>query len=486
MGRAYTVVVCGGLLWVALAVVAPAAAAAAVESMASINDVVALAPFDRSTTIDDGDDDDDDDDSDDYECDYYDEEEDDSSDHHRDRDPFVVASPPSVAAVCRDGIAMVSFHYDVDRPEGDEIDNEEEGKEVGCGDADGGDAATTVTISSIAAAVCDDGGGSSEAASLSTATAAVAMDIARRFRDLPSSTRGPLRIESIHDDPIRHSRVPPMSLLTAGWRTDGMALSDAARALVSDEVRLFCPPSSMSSSSSSPSSSSAMAMGKRIALGLSYYLTRCASSAAGGGGVRSLSCVGLLACGGGGGGGGGVVGGEGGTLHLIDALGAYRVRAHAIGSGMDALNRRMAYVDFGSMDCECGLRAILRIVAEVEEGGGVGGRGVGGGSRGGGDEDDNKNDESAMMGGGLTVAVNPGDDEDGYEQRQLLRIRERRPTSGTVDPSRQKRKLSMALTRQDVVVELAVLRTGEGRMRRVRLSSLFRPPSLTGGSRSGG
>ncbi len=37
-------------------------------------------------------------------------------------------------------------------------------------------------------------------------------------------------------------RAPPMSLLTAGWRTDGMTLVDAARSLIADEVRLFCPP----------------------------------------------------------------------------------------------------------------------------------------------------------------------------------------------------------------------------------------------------
>ena len=32
------------------------------------------------------------------------------------RDPFVNASPLSVAAVCRDGVALVSLHYDIDLP----------------------------------------------------------------------------------------------------------------------------------------------------------------------------------------------------------------------------------------------------------------------------------------------------------------------------------------------------------------------------------
>ena len=34
-----------------------------------------------------------------------------------------------------------------------------------------------------------------------------------------------------------------MSLLAARWRTDGMALCDAARELMSEEVRLYCLPS---------------------------------------------------------------------------------------------------------------------------------------------------------------------------------------------------------------------------------------------------
>ena len=33
-----------------------------------------------------------------------------------------------------------------------------------------------------------------------------------------------------------------MALLTAGWRTDGITLCDAARELISEEVRLYCLP----------------------------------------------------------------------------------------------------------------------------------------------------------------------------------------------------------------------------------------------------
>ena len=443
------------------AVVAAAAAAAS----APANDVAALA---RPHAIDD--------DNDDEYCYEYDDEYDDEYDafteRDRDRDPFVVASPPSVAAVCRDGVAMVSLHYDVDLPEGEGAEEEEEeADDDDVGDGGGDDEAVEMSSATDSGGK---GGGRAVASSLTLTTTTA--DVASRtddgsgissfssssspnhFRDLPSSSRGPLRIESVHDNYHHRRGAPPMSLLTAGWRTDGMALADAARALAADEVRLFCPPSSMSSSSSS-----SVAMGRRIARGLSYYLAKCASSGAGGGGgVRSLSCVGLLACAGG---GGKKKGGGGGTLHLIDATGAYRVRAHAVGSGSDALHRRMAYVDFGSMDCEEGLRALLRLVAEAD-GGDEGRGGRGGDGRRGCDDDD---------GGSVAVVVALGDEEGSERRRRLSQPRARRPVPS--DPPNEGWNLPPSGPRRRVVVvELAVLRTGEGGMRRVRLSSLFPPP----------
>ena len=275
------------------AVVAAAAAAAS----APANDVAALA---RPHAIDD--------DNDDEYCYEYDDEYDDEYDafteRDRDRDPFVVASPPSVAAVCRDGVAMVSLHYDVDLPEGEgEEEEEEEADDDDVGDGGGDDEAVEMSSATDSGG---EGGGRAVASSLTLTTTTA--DVASRtddddddgsgissfssssspnhFRDLPSSSRGPLRIESVHDNYHHRRGAPPMSLLTAGWRTDGMALADAARALAADEVRLFCPPSSMSLSSSS-----SVAMGRRIARGLSYYLAKCASSGAGGGRGGAIALV---------------------------------------------------------------------------------------------------------------------------------------------------------------------------------------------------
>ena len=116
--------VCGRLLMAALVVATSSSSsssspsslsvAAAAAASAPANDVAALA---RPNAIDDDYDDDDDDYCYEYD-DEYDDEYDASTDRDRDRDPFVVASPPIIAAVCRDGVAMVSLHYDVDLPEG--------------------------------------------------------------------------------------------------------------------------------------------------------------------------------------------------------------------------------------------------------------------------------------------------------------------------------------------------------------------------------
>lgn len=325
----------------------------------------------------------------------------------RHRDPFVTASPLSVAAVCRDGVALVSLHYDIDLPGKKVVKSNEENDE---------DLEAVSVINSF--------------------------ETSSYFRDLPPSTRGPLRIESIHDNKLRDYRAPSMALLPAGWRTDGIVFADAARTLMADELRLFCPPSTMTimpsamprRKSSSSSYMSSSAMNRRIAKGLSYYLTKCAS----GNGGRALSTVGLLAtaCDSRG-------KGDGGSIHLIDTTGSYRVRAHAIGSKSDALHMRMMYVDFSVMDCDEGLRMLLCLIAEVdgiekEEGG------------------DYRGEDGLVTGEeeGKTVAC----------AETETQLQQERPNTAP------KGKLNLSM---GPVVELAVLRAADGKMKRVQLSSLF-------------
>jgi len=373
----------------------------------------------RAVRLDDVDDDDDDEESlldADYRLDY----------QRSHRDPFVNASPLSVAAVCRDGVALVSLHYDIDLPGKKVVEsNEENDKDLEAVSVIEPLETTSMEITS-------------------QTNSRRSLVVSSYFRDLPPSTRGPLRIESIHDNKLRDNRAPSMALLTAGWRTDGIVLADAARTLMSDEVRLFCPPSTStlmssavprrnkSSSSSSSYAAPLSAMDKRIAKGLSYYLTKCAS----GNGGRSLSTVGLLAtaCDSRG-------KGDGGSIHLIDTTGSYRVRAHAIGSRSDALHTRMTYVDFGVMDCDEGLRTLLCLIAEVD-----------------GIKEKERGDHRGGEGEGMTVA---------HTEIDTTRQLQIQPQRSNAAP---KGKLNLST---GPVVELAVLRAADGKMRRVQLSSLL-------------
>lgn len=284
------------------------------------------------------------------------------------QDAYVSASPLSVAAVCSDGIALISLHFGLESSS-------------------------------------DDG-----------------------FHDLPISSRGPLRIEPIHDNGATTTnsmmtsscslRSPPaMALITAGWRTDGMALSDAARELMMEETSLYCLPLSvtMGTTGSDDEGDDVIAndqqsyYGRRIADGLSYYMTKCAFSE----GVRSLSTIGLLACN---------SPGRGSCLYLVDATGSCRVRAHAIGNGASTIHKRLVSVDFEDISCVDGLRTLLQIVAEEA---------------------------------GLSLSVKP---------KQIKNV-----SSSTMDEDDNTGTWSIP---RNAAVELAVLRNSEQRMRRIRLSSL--------------
>jgi len=300
----------------------------------------------------------------------------------KNQDAYVSASPLSVAAVCGDGIALVSLHFGLDSKDSDD------------------NAQNSSSLLGV-------------------------------FNDLPLSSRGPLRIEPIYDNGVSTNsmtstcslRSPPsLALLTAGWRTDGMALSDAARELMMEETSLYCLPLSVTMGTSTESddarsSGQISQYGRRIADGLSYYMAKCAFAE----GVRSLSTIGLLACN----------NYAGGCLYLVDATGSYSVRAHAIGNGASTIHKRLVFVDFESMSCLDGLRMLLRIIAE--EGGTLSTENFS-------SDADNQNNPI----GAWTIPRNSG-------------------------------------------VELAILRNGEQRMRRIRLLSLFsaadslvEPGKLTG------
>mmetsp|Transcript_13265 Transcript_13265/g.27837 ORF Transcript_13265/g.27837 Transcript_13265/m.27837 type:complete len:541 (-) Transcript_13265:290-1912(-) len=424
------------------------------------------------------------------------------------QDPFIRASPLNVAAVCNDGIAMVSLHFPLDE-EDDEWEKVESSHE-------------------------------SDESQESTKK----NSFLRAFRDLPIISRGPLRIEPINDhftatagSPSSRTHPPPMALLTAGWRTDGMALADAARELMGDETMLYTLPQTVSAmiqidfdddynyngdsrladeldrsvvhdllqqeqkhnqqqqleTASSDNEDQALSKlnlstpatvqssrinrmqqkspcllpkspvsvnqyARRISEGLSYYMAKCSFSE----GMRSLSCVGLLACGGS---NNSNSGNESGTLHLIDVTGIHPVRAHAIGNGAIVINERLGFVDFRGMDCQEGLRVLLRLIAE--EGGLV-------------DSCESSSGGQNNNGQDREHDVKPGSnlvEESEYANELVLKGTLDTDEESFRDSEYDRASSSMQSTPwnlpQNTAVELAVLRTRYGRMKRIRLSSLL-------------
>lgn len=140
-------------------------------------------------------------------------------------DKFVASAPLIVAAVCKDGVAVVATHtsplkepllMDETSPDGEDESEEETGRT---------DSATT--------------------------TIKLPMDV-------PLSFRGPFRIQSVDGFGT--------SLACAGWRTDGEHLAAKFRSLASTEADLFGEPSN------------ALEYGRFLAQEASTWMARCAVS----------------------------------------------------------------------------------------------------------------------------------------------------------------------------------------------------------------
>jgi 20S proteasome alpha/beta subunit len=156
------------------------------------------------------------------------------------------------------------------------------------------------------------------------------------IQDLAQSHRGPLRIHALDGF--------GSALVCAGWRTDGDALAAKCRLVAADELDRFGEPTN----------------GRVLAYEASFYMAQCAALDT----SRALSCVGLLAsCGSSSISRGS---GDGGLLWLVDATGAYRVRAHAVGNGAKTMNQRLTKVDVSSMSCEeCMVQLLKLLTAEA-------------------------------------------------------------------------------------------------------------------------
>eukprot|EP00559_Dactyliosolen_fragilissimus_P009439 CAMPEP_0184861090 /NCGR_PEP_ID=MMETSP0580-20130426/5860_1 /TAXON_ID=1118495 /ORGANISM="Dactyliosolen fragilissimus" /LENGTH=409 /DNA_ID=CAMNT_0027358459 /DNA_START=19 /DNA_END=1248 /DNA_ORIENTATION=+ len=228
-------------------------------------------------------------------------------------DEYVTSSPLSIAVVCSDGVAMVTFHtassqepllYD---PETIDEKNADMGSH-------------------------SHSHNNSDSNNQSTARGWWSSS----WKDLPMSTRGPLRIEPVDGF--------GSALLCNGWRTDGMALADKCRELTNENLEYDfsdSPPNFSNMEEENDIHSNLVEFGlfqkgRSVAHSLAQFLATCSFSNS----VRGLSTVGLFAT-------AGIpytstsATTHGGFLWLIDDTGAYRVRAHAVGRGATFLNPKL-------------------------------------------------------------------------------------------------------------------------------------------------
>ena len=207
--------------------------------------------------------------------------------------------------------------------------------------------------------------------------------------------------------------------------------------------------------------------GRRIAEGLSYYLSKCQFSS----GIRSLSTVGLLAC--------GTTGGcrssssstnnnNGGSLYLIDTTGTHRVRAHAIGNGSFNLHKRMVFIDFSTMDCLEGLKVLLRLIAEE---GGLALPSV---------EEEEEEEKEGVENDDDTITIEATKSNSNsvlIKKPAFLTRRQNQQHSQQGKDEEEEEKLLDNLAKWDIpsntAIEMAVLKHGDGRLRRIRLRELY-------------
>ena len=183
--------------------------------------------------------------------------------HLLDRHVASSPSPLSVATVCRDGIAFISLHHDVDgtilstqttsildRNKIGRLTQQPDDNDI-AGDAA---AAATTNIASTTLINTNKNNNNNNNTNTNENISEGSKPRYEIFVDLPLSFRGPLRIETIYENnsnqhSTQHSQStskslssirlspPPMSLLTAGWRADSIALANAGRELMAQEVR---------------------------------------------------------------------------------------------------------------------------------------------------------------------------------------------------------------------------------------------------------
>lgn len=198
-------------------------------------------------------------------------------------DPFVTSAPLIVGAICSDGVALIALHTSfADEPlllDADEPLLESEDDTQGTSDIQVDNSATKKS---------------------SNGTISIG--------DVPRSYRGPFRISAVDGFGT--------GMVCAGWRSHGQLMVDYCRDLAKEELQVFGPPRM--------TTTYCQEYGRYLAQQTSAWMAYSAILR-----KNAWSCVGLLAT---------VsptteAAPSTGWLWLVDATGAYRIRAHAVGGG---------------------------------------------------------------------------------------------------------------------------------------------------------
>lgn len=237
-------------------------------------------------------------------------------------DRFVSASPLALAAVCRDGVAILATHTAAAQ---EPLLLEESH-----------DRASVTETETCQSELDAEDNKSNAPAQQSSASARGMDDMCRSplLQDIPLGHRGPFRIDSIDGSGT--------TLVCAGWRTDCAALAARCRSVAASEIARY----------GATDVGKGIDYGRHLAKSVASWMAQCSFSD----NVRPLSCVGLLAsCGKGG----------RGCLWLVDATGAHRARAHAVGIGANEVNKQLVRIDFSTVSRDEGAQKLLEAVREA-------------------------------------------------------------------------------------------------------------------------
>jgi len=245
-------------------------------------------------------------------------------------DPFVEASPLVVGVVCRDGVLLVALHsvfserndesfllFQAAR-EGDDDDDDGDTDDSNDDDNDDNDDSN------------DDDNDSND-----------------------DNDRGPFRIHAMDAS-------GEAAMVCSGWRTDGRVLTDHLRSFDRSENRVFGSRTSNydNTDNTIDFSNHGGALADRAAL----FLAQCSVSEQ----KRSLACVGLLASAASSSPARNPAHG-GGSLWVVDATGAYRVRAHALGRGSDTIHTLLRSKDWTRLPARTVRTELLRSLGLLPE-----------------------------------------------------------------------------------------------------------------------